>query len=306
MLEFFQANWTDIKEFFNSVFFITIASSVAGAFFGAWGAQVIAERAKYREELLKTIQSTNLCIHLAFGVANLLIGLKKQLVKPLKDGFDAAAIALQKFHADRDAGRIPREQVHEFKADMRTLSVNYPPIDELQHVSLERLTLLARPTSLVTTLNATVHALFESIAKRNQQIEAFKAGKPVLTPELYFGLLNKEGHVNEDYPNVVLAISKQTDDSIFFSELLIKDLVEHGERAYREFEKRFGEGAQRIARPDFGQARKDGLMPNSADFPDWEKAFIEHPEPSLLARWFPTFSRWRRSAAAVFRPNTPA
>jgi len=81
------AHWLEIKEFFNSVFFTAIAGSLAGAFAGAYGAQRIAERAKYRDQLLKEMRDTNAAIMVAFGVFNTLFSIKKLQAKGVSFAF---------------------------------------------------------------------------------------------------------------------------------------------------------------------------------------------------------------------------
>src|SRR5689334_19372520 len=60
-----------------------------GAFAGAYGAQIITERSKLREELTKEIRNTNAAISISFGICNFLLSMKHQHVKDLKEKYDA-------------------------------------------------------------------------------------------------------------------------------------------------------------------------------------------------------------------------
>jgi hypothetical protein len=171
---FITAHWLEIKEFFNSVFFTAIAGSLAGAFAGAYGAQLIAEREKYREQLLKEIRGANTAIMLSFGICNSLLGVKKQHVKTLKEDFDNQKKTLLEFIKQRELGLINSQQEFHYKADFQTLSLPPLPLDILNTQVFEKITLTGRPISLTTTLTQTVHNLSESLAMRNKQIEIYK------------------------------------------------------------------------------------------------------------------------------------
>jgi hypothetical protein len=159
-----------------------------------------------------------------------------------------------------------------------TLSLPPLPLAILQQQVFEKLSIIGRPLVLVTTLSQTVHGLSASLEKRNQLIEEFKAKSPlpddVLVP-LYFGLPQKGGHVDENYPNSVHAIYNQTDDGIFFSDLLGKDLIKYGKVLAATFKKQFGKGAPSINQPDFTKADKEGLMPDTRNYADWTTMFVK-------------------------------
>jgi hypothetical protein len=272
---FISVHWLEIKEFFNSVFFTAIAGSFAGAFAGAYGAQRIAEKAKYRDQLLKEIRGTNTAIMLAFGICNSLLSIKKQHVKSLKEDFDTQKTALLDYKRKRELGLISKDQVFHYKADFQTLSLPPLPVDILQTQVFEKLSLVGRPISLTTTLSQTVHSLSSSLAKRNQQIETYKANDGASIEE-YFGLpLN--GQINEIYPSLINAIYRQTDDGIFFSQLLCRDMIEHGNMSIELFNKSFKKGAPTISKTDFSKAEKLGLMPNADNYADWITMFAKIP-----------------------------
>lgn len=277
------AHWLEFKDFFNSVFFTAIAGSLAGAFAGAYGAQWIAERSKYREQLLKEMRITNAVIIVAFGICNSLLSLKKQHVKTLKEDFDIQKSALLNHQKRRQLGEIGNDAVFHFVADLQTLSI--PPLsgDILQTQIFEKLSVVNRPLSLTTTLNQTIHSLNASLEKRNQLIEFYKSGDSEVTAPVYFGF-PQGGKINQDYPSVIEAIYNQTDDGIFFSQLLCKDLVEHGNQIAEQFKKNFKKGAPTISEPDFSEAVKLNLMPTADKYNYWFTMFIKKIPPSK-SKW---------------------
>ncbi|RFC35612.1 MAG: hypothetical protein DID92_2727743994 [Candidatus Nitrotoga sp. SPKER] len=276
MTVFLTEHWIEIEAFFNSVFF----TSIAGAFAGAYGAQRIAERSKYREQMLKEMRDTNAAIMIAFGICNSLLSVKKQHVKSLKEDFDFQKAALLEHHKKVNIGQISRDEIFDFRTDLMTLSLPPLPVDILQGQLFEKLSLVGRPLSLATTLSQSVHSLNASLEKRNQLIDVYKASGGV-TPVLYFGLPHNN-QTDANYPSVIDAIFKQADDIIFFSQLLCKDLSEHGNQLAKQFKTKFGKGAPKISEPDFSKAEELGLMPNISSYADWLTMFVKAP---IKERW---------------------
>jgi len=273
-------SWGTIKSFSNSAFVTSLLGALAGAFAGATAAQRIAERSKHREELLREMRNTNAAIALAFGVCNTFLAFKKQHVKSLKESYDAQKAALLEFDLMRNEGEIQRDVAFEFQADLQTLQPQALPMDTLRMVAFERLSIVGRPLNLVVTLTQTVQSLEESLAKRNTLIEGYKtefAKDPQRIVPLYFGLPYGEGHINLDYPGTIDAIYSQTDDGIFFGNLLCKDLHDHGARLSDEFKKKFKDNPPRISEVNFATASTAGLMPDEKNYADWVKAFVTEP-----------------------------
>jgi len=272
MIAWWTAHWPDIKDLFNSVFFISIVGAAGGAYAGAYAAQRIAERTRYREQLLKEIRDTNAAISLAFGICNSLLGVKKQHIKALKETFEAQKTALLDHKQKMASGQIPRGTEFQLNADLETLSLPALAVDILQKQIFEKLSVVGRPLNLATTIVQTVHGLSASLEKRNELIASYKAGNPPFSAELYFGL-PRAGTINQDYPSVVDAMYSQTDDGIFFTQFLCQDLNTHGNQLAATFTKQFGKGVPTIGEPDFGKAETAGLMPNANNYSDWVSAF---------------------------------
>ena len=271
-------SWGNTKDFANSNFVTSLLGALAGAYAGATAAQRMAERSKLREEMLREIRNTNAAIALAFGACNTFLALKKQHVKGIKESYDAQKASLLEFHRMRKAGQIPQDLAFEFHANMQTLQPQPLPMDTLRTVVFERLSIVGRPLNLVVSLTQTVESLTGSIEKRNSLIEGYKVefskNADLLVP-LYFGMPYGEGHVNLDYPGTIDAMYSQTDDGIFFSNLLCKDLHEHGKQLADSYRKKFKSDPPRISEVDFGPPAADGMMPDENNYSDWFKAFVK-------------------------------
>jgi hypothetical protein len=273
------------------VFFTAIAGSLAGAFAGAYGAQRIAERAKIRDELLKEIRNTNAAIMVTFGICNSLLAIKKQHVKSLKETFEAHKADFLGHQNKLQSGEISKDKIFELSVDLQTLSLQILPVDILHTQVFEKLSLTGRPLVIATTLSQAVHSLSMSLEKRNQLIESYKVVDAAIFPTLYLGLQHGR-NVNLEYPSVIDAIYSQTDDGIFFSQLLCKDLVEHGEQVAKKIKKNYRKVATSINKPDFAKVEASGLMPKVENYSDWFTMFSKKADSPTFSERIRAHIKW--------------
>jgi hypothetical protein len=278
--QFFATHTLDaeaIGKFFNSNFITSLVGALAGAGAGALAAQRIVERGKHRDELLHEMRNTNAAIALAFSVANTFLALKNQHVKALKENFDRQKAELEDFMGKRKARTIPHDDPFSFQADLQTLVPQVVPIDTLKQLVFERLSLTGRALSLVTAIMQVTQSIEESLNKRNDLIQLyrrFEATPEKLAP-LYFGLQNEYGHVDLSYPAVVDAIYSSNDDGIFFSQLLCKDLNEHGNKLSEEFKIKFKDKPPAINEVRFDTEKAKTLIPTQDNYADWLSCFAK-------------------------------
>ena len=271
---FLDLSWQDIKVFFDSTFFIAITGSLAGAFAGAYGAYRIAKKSKYREELLTEIRYTNATIMVALSMFNTLLSMKRQHVRPLKKDYDAKRKACLA-HIDKQRDKKGEKDTYEFEADLESLSMPHLPVNVLQQHLYEKLSLTGRPLIVIMVLNQSMHGLREAFDGRNQWIKSNKANDLKAFEPLYFGLPLSGGHIDQVYPNLIDAIYTQTDDGLFFSSLLCKDLVNYGDKIVAQFKKEFGKGAPKINIPVLDKPEIEELMPDSDEYAEWENMIVK-------------------------------
>jgi hypothetical protein len=246
--------------------------ALAGAFAGAVAAQRTAERNKSREELLREIRNTNAAIILAGGVCNVLLALKSQHVKRLKESYDAQQTELLEFERKKNAGELQRNVSFLYEPNLNTFQQGPISMDTLRTIIFERLSIVGRPLCLLETLFQTVQNLEKSLAKRNTLIEGYKnteINKQDLSL-LYFGRPNGRGDVNCLYPDTIDAIYRQTEDGIESSYLIYKDLHEYGKQLSDTFKKKFRTDSPQISKFDIPPAVV-GLMPDETNYADWIK-----------------------------------
>ncbi len=255
LITFFIYIW----EFVNQNLF----TSAIGAFAGAYGGYFIVKKTKYKEDLLAEIRNTNTAIDCAFHICNALIGFKKQHAKPIKENLNCQINEFQ----DYKNGKKP----FLFKPNFLTFQTLIMPLDLLQKQVFEKISLNGRPINLTTTLIQVIHSLNDLINERNKLIEETHHIPDEIKKRLFLGLTDGEGHTDNRYPSLVEAIYSLTDDGIFFSNLLCKDLNEHGEHLKMEY----GRKSPRIHKIDFTKAVDEGLMPNPKEYSDWENMFVK-------------------------------
>lgn len=265
-------SWQNVADFINSNF----TAALAGALGGALAAQRIGDRAKQRDTLLQEIRSTNAAIIVSFTICNAGLALKKQFVKDIYETYTTKKEELQVFQQRRSAGQQHPDIPFEFQADFRNLQMPVVPIDVLRTQVYESISATSRPLALVAALVGTVAALTDTIQKRNTLIERVRqlgpAGAEQL-PAFYFGLPYGPDHVSTEFSDTIESLHSLTDDVIFFSELLGKDLMDHGNRILNLYKKVAKVKKEKISSVDFTEPRRQGLMPDAANYTDWLKGF---------------------------------
>jgi hypothetical protein len=256
----------------------SLVGALAGAFAGATAAQRIAERTRQSDNLLGQLRATNAAMTVAFTICNSFIQLKRQHVQALYVGFHAQVAALQEFHRKRNAGEIPLEQPFQFQADLRSIQLPLMPVEVLQRLIFDRLSVSGRPLALAATIAGTVESVRDLMEKRAELVTRFNAippGHDALTIALYFGLPHGDGRVSTEYKDTLEGLFNQIENGIFFSELLCKDLKGFGDETLAKYKKLSKKTTERVSEVDFELARREGLMPDESKFADWLRGFAK-------------------------------
>lgn len=258
-----------ISSFLNSNFFTTLI----GAFAGAYGAQVISERGKYRDNLKDEIRHLNAASMVAFDTCNILLSLKKQHVKKLVEGYKKDRKEfLDAFDA---AQKKSKPFIYEYSANFETLELPFIETSVLQNLIFEKMDINGRPQILVTAIVRSTKALELSLQRRNSLIEQYKNNNfsQQEMAVLYFGLPFNGGHVDNMYPSTLEAISSYLEDSIFFSKLFCDDIYEYGLKCSKKYSKKFRGKKIKINHLDWKIAESQGLLPDPKNYADWMKMF---------------------------------
>lgn len=262
----------------SSNFAVAFVSSFAGAVGGAIAAYWIIERNNGREAFLSEMRNTNAAIMVSFSMCNTMLSLKKQHSLPLYKQFKSTQSELAEFEKRRMSGQLNTEEPFEYVADFKTFHAPTLPIDTLENLVFQQLSVQGkngRLLSAVSALEGVYVALKEVLIKREKLVEQFKTS--IAEEEAsyyYFGRQLPSGHINQEYPDNIDAIHSYVDDVIFFSFLIGRDLAEHGKYLLAK-EKRFSKVAPKVTAIDFGPALSAGLIPPDSAYSGWFKAFGE-------------------------------
>jgi hypothetical protein len=266
------------KDFIASNF-ATIVAGGFGAFFGAVGAQFIISRGQNRQAVVGELNNINAAVSLCTAVCNGFLGLKRQ---------HAAAIGTR-FEADLEAHR--RGQVVQF--DLQTLSPVHSPIEQLERLAYEKISIRGRGIAAAVELGAAIRYLSISIAYRNELIEEFRK-EPLSEQEKinrYFGL-QVQRVADQRFASNVKAICAQTDDGIFFSRILADDLVSYGARLRKRHRRKYLKPLPKIGAVDWSYAENLGLMPPRKAYKVWLRRFKDDPQPAGFRKVLQWISGW--------------
>ncbi len=272
-------SWQNLGAIFNSSFTTSLVGALAGAYAGAKAAQNIAERSKERAEYQTQIRNTNAAITLSFMVCNAAISLKKQHTKRLCDTYFKTKLELDGFIKKHEAGEIYPSTPFEFQAELLSIPLLAVPIDALRSQVYEKLTISARSIAIVTSLTGALSSLADTITIRNGLIASLKKQSPQISnanlSALYFGRPYGEGHVSTEYLDSMTGLQNLTDDVIFFSNLLRKDLETHGNKVLKKYKSAFKSVHEQIHAIELSPEKTAGMMPPDEQYLEWLSGFSE-------------------------------
>lgn len=295
--------WETVKSFGNSNFFTSFIGALAGAVGGAWAAQRIADNVKGRDQLLDEVRNCNIAIELAHGICSTFINLKEQHVRRLAQTYQEQRARVHAHYDGLRTGAVPAGTVLDIGGlDLQTLSAIPIGVADLRAAVMQNVTAPARPRSLVAVLGQSVDTLNETIKLRNQQITAYRASDAPLNAKVaYLFGLPRDGIVDETFAHTIAALSRQTDDCIFFSKLLCSDLADHGDRLRAVLKRRFRGEAPRIHRVIWDDVAKKGLLPPDSDYASWLTGFPRRVPRTYGRRW----AKWWYAVRRLLR-RSPA
>jgi len=276
--------WQSLSEtawqFIVSDPFDTVVAAAFGAFFGAWGAQVIISRNQTKQAVIAELNSVSAALMLCFSICNRFVSLKKQHVRPLRDQYMGAKRALDDFLEAAKTHTGPQPPVFEFSLDLRTITPVKVPTEMLNRSLFEKISIRGRALAAAVDLVGAIDGLDKTIRYRNDLIEEVQKGPPLSHEERaqkYFGQKTEEGIIDERFPSSVEGIYVQTDDCIFFSRILADDLFEYGMKLRNRYAWKFRLRTPKLSEADWSIAEKDGLIPPTEQYKNWLQGFKKRP-----------------------------
>jgi hypothetical protein len=265
----------------------TIVTAAFGTLIGAW----LVSRSQAKRRVVDELRAVHIAHALCFSIINRALALKQQQIRPMKERHDEAVAAFQ-----------ARQRPLELAIDLETISQIKFPEAALEKIIFEKCTIGARALVSVTALSGAIDDLRNSIDFRNSLISEFREQRNKMTDldriQLYVGA-PKAGEVDARFVSNVQALSKQTDDCLFFSRLLAAELVQYGNVLRSRYKLRYRLGVSKLSPIDWTKAQEANLIPDEAEFTNWLASF---KRPS--SRW-ERFCGWVKGVKAeVVLPET--
>lgn len=245
--------------------------TVSGALAGAW----VTSRKERRKEAKAELRAIGAALALLFTVMNQYINLKRQHVKAVGRRYGE----LQAAH-----GMLPssRQAVLQITFDLQSFSPFLVPVQHLEKVIFENLSPSARIFAGMCALSGEVFALKHSLEQRDSLIAEFKNNpnwSAQKKAELYLGLRDQHGHIDERFKTNVRAIVDQTDNCIWFAKFVAENLVIYGNDVLKKNRLLFM-GVRKFKNANWSAVADD--IPKDQKFAGWLRGFVDRP--SLLSR----------------------
>jgi hypothetical protein len=226
----------------------------------------------------REVIKSNEAIELLTGVFTAYANLKEQFVANLKRDFDEQRQKVIDHLTGVMSGLIPANRVLNVPLGFKTLDPLSIQSGRIEKVVLENLSISGRPRAALNVLTMTMRMLNNSIEQRNEWMREFKAKEGSLDYNarcrLVFGLRH-EGQTDETYKNFVDSIFSQTDDCMFFSRMILTDVIDYGHEARARFRKKFRGPIPRITLVSFDAFDQKGLMPSDKGYAGWATGFYK-------------------------------
>jgi hypothetical protein len=276
------------SQFFPDYWLGTLASAGFGAFAGAW----INNRIQTKKAIVAELNAVRAAHHLCFSITNRFMSLKRQHVRPMRNRYVQSRQEFEAFRIRAQTHRGPPPLVFQFPADLPTLTPVIAPIQVLERYVFEKISISGRALAAAVDLVGAIDGLDRSIKYRNDLIAEIQKASPMpseLLADRYFGFPNQNGVTDERFAESVGAIYAQTDDCIFFSRILAKDLLTYGNKLRQKNVWKYRLGIRKLREADWSIAQEQGLLPPDEAYASWLSGFPTAP------------TRWKRFVAAVRR-----
>lgn len=267
----------------------TIVTAAFGTMIGAWLTSRSQEKRRVVEELKAIHAAHSLCI----SIVNRAMALKLQQVRPMKQRHEEA---VQAFTAHKLSGRGPLE----LNLDLQSIGQLKFPGELLEKVVFDKCGLGGKGLAAVISLTGAIDDLRNSIEFRNDLIEQFRTKQSEMTEleriQWYVGGAGT-GQIDNRFAHNLEAISKKTDDCIFFCKILSDELLERSDHLRARSWWKYRLGMPKLWPVDWTNATEADLIPAEDQYANWTSGF--QPPPTM----------WERLRALFHAPssasNTP-
>jgi hypothetical protein len=247
----------------------TIVTAAFGTIVGAW----LTSRSQEKRRIVEELKALHAAHSPCFSIVNRAFALKRQQVLPMKQRHDEA-VAAYRTHQLQQQGLL------EFQLDLQTLSQLKFPGELLEKMVFEKCGVGAKGHAAAISLTGAIDDLRNSIDYRNGLISDFRVRNAAMTEleriQFYVGAPGA-GQIDNRFPHNIEALSKQTDDCIFFSMTLVDELLRRSDQLWARNWWKYRLGIPKLLPADWTMSRELGLIPDEADYVNWTGGFRRPP-----------------------------
>jgi hypothetical protein len=281
----FEALKSSAFSLANPDLFRTLIGAAFGTFAGAW----IASRSQTKKTIIAEFNAIAKADMLAIQIANTCMALKRQHVQPVYEGHLQIIRDFEAYKKSRATGGA--QVAFSYSAELKTLSPMKMPIEALEKLLLEQVSIRGRGLAAAVELATTVDVLRMVIEGRNALIEELKGIQNRTERqklEMLIGLRTASGVIDNRFTNITEAMFLKTNDCIFFARILSNDLHKYGAKLFKRYRWRFRLKGLMAEAADWSPGISSGLLPDEADYQGWLRGFQQKP-----SRWH-RFVSWCR------------
>lgn len=275
----------------TSTWLQTLVAGAIGAAAGSFATQSAINRHEQLADARAELNAANHAINICFVIMNQYLSFKRQMVLPMVQAFQTL---------DEDFARArtaPIAGVMTFDTDLKVLPAVDPPIDQLERLVLEKVSMGGRGLSAAMQIRGVAQLLNGALierAKLIQKIEDRQLDGPELAA-LYLGLETDRG-ADTRFKDNIRAISLYADDGIFFTHQTMRDLRKHAVELLQKHGRKLGSTRRAVPSFDFTKT-PEGLVPPDSAYAAWLQGFSNRK---------PWWKFWDRPQQEVVNSPNPA
>jgi hypothetical protein len=258
-----------IWTFAKGVEWGTAVLGVASAFFGAWGAQRIISKKQEHDRLSVLIGNISTAITICLLISNRLFAAKRQHIDEMKSDYWAERGRYEDVEL-RGVKVTGEDKI--LKVDLQRLPEIRLPLNHLEDLAFNRLSLQGRALAAVTEVRSAIDLLNSMIEFRDEIIDEIKSagGDQKKKLDIFFGQIADGEISGSEYSSIMENIDEYVDNGVYFSYILCEDLRVYGE-AVRAKYKRYD--LADLPKVDWAAAKSQHDFPDEADYKSWLDAF---------------------------------
>jgi hypothetical protein len=226
----------------------------------------LTSRSQAKRRVVDELKAVHAARAVCFSITNRAIALKQQQIIPMKQRYEKAVAAFQ----------AHQRGMLDLPLNLQDLSQLKFPDAVLERIVFEKCAVGAKALAAAAALSGAIDDLRNTIDFRNGLVSEFRKGRAEMTEldriQLYVGAPTAV-EVDRRFATNVEALSHYTDDCIYFSLLLSKELMDYGTSLRSRNRFKFRLGVPKFLPVDWTKANQAKLIPDESQYANWVAGF---------------------------------